>query len=402
MKKLKRLIVLFLAFSLIISINGISRAENTIEETQPSINDTDDNVEDDINASLEDILSGYGIPNEVNEIIEEASNNDGNYFKASRGPFTLNADVDGDVFIVCGGKLTIDSYITGNAFICANEVEITSNAEISSSLFCVSKKITIYGGINLNAYCVSESFNLNEDSHIYKNLYLSAQNINLDGLIETNAFISGNDIKIQPNCTIQGNLDYSAPNEIEIPETTVKGNVRFSSNAINITQRTISDEISDKLKSIISYMVFAVIIFLILNYIKSKIIDVSNFKPSIGKYVLFGILVLFILPILNILILLVPILTRLAFVVFGIYILLLMLASTITIITLSKLCAEKYKDSIKVNDILRTIIFIALFSIAYRLLKFVPVLGFLVTLAAVILGIGIFIKNLLPTKETNQ
>ena len=402
MKKLKRLIVLFLAFSLIISINGISRAENTIEETQPSINDTDDNVEDDINASLEDILSGYGIPNEVNEIIEEASNNDGNYFKASRDPFTLNTDVDGDVFIVCGGKLTIDSYITGNAFICANEVEITSNAEISSSLFCVSKKITIYGGINLNAYCVSESFNLNEDSHIYKNLYLSAQNINLDGLIETNAFISGNNIKIQPNCTIQGNLDYSAPNEIEIPETAIKGNVRFSNNAINITKRTISDEISDKLKSIISYMVFAVIIFLILNYIKSKIIDVSNFKPSIGKYVLFGILVLFILPILNILILLVPILTRLAFVVFGIYILLLMLASTITIITLSKLCAEKYKDSIKVNDILRTIIFIALFSIAYRLLKFVPVLGFLVTLAAVILGIGIFIKNLLPTKETNQ
>ena len=94
-------------------------------------------------------------------------------------------------------------------------------------------------------------------------------------------------------------------------------------------------------------MVFAVIIFLILNGIKSKIIDASNFKANIGKYILFGLLILFVLPILNIIILFIPILTRLAFVVLGLYILLLMLASVITVITLSKLCSDKFKDSIK-------------------------------------------------------
>ena len=48
------------------------------------------------------------------------------------------------------------------------------------------------------------------------------------------------------------------------------------------------------------------------------------------------------------------------------------------------------------------IIFITLFSIAYRLLKLIPVVGFLLTLVVVVLGIGITIKNLLPSKETDE
>lgn len=79
-----------------------------------------------------------------------------------------------------------------------------------------------------------------------------------------------------------------------------------------------------------------------------------------------------------------------------------MVASAITIITLSKLCADRFKDKIKTNDILRTILFILLFGIGYKLFKLVPILGSIITFATVILGIGIFIKNLLPVKETNQ
>ena len=111
---------------------------------------------------------------------------------------------------------------------------------------------------------------------------------------------------------------------------------------------------------------------------------------------------MFVLPILNLIILFIPVLTRLAFVVLGLYILLLMLASVITVITLSKLCSDKFKDSIKTNDTSRTIIFITLFSIAYKLLKLIPIAGFLLTLVVVVLGIGITIKNLLPSKETDE
>ena len=199
MNKIKKSIIFLIIFTLIIGFCNISKAENIADDIMlDRQNLTEDSVED-INDSLEDILSNHGLPTEEVDKTDSVTRTDGNFFKASDESFTLNTDVNGDIFIVCSGKFTLDSYVTGSAFICADEVEITSNADISSSMFCVSNNITIYGGINLNAYCVSEKFSLEEDSHIYKNLYLTSENISLNGLIENHAFVSGNDIKIQEN-----------------------------------------------------------------------------------------------------------------------------------------------------------------------------------------------------------
>ena len=412
MNKIKKSIILFLIFTLVLSINYITKAEDIIEDEAPNTEITENeevNEEvpeeetDDINESLDEILSTKGIPSELTEKIEETSINDGNYFNMSGDSIKIDSEIDGDVFIISGKKVTIDSYIAGNAFICANEVEITSNAEISSSLFCAAKDIKIYGEINLNSYCASESFTLAENAYIYKNLYLISQKISLDGLIEGTAFISGENIEIMQNCNIEGDLNYASPKQLEIPESAVRGNVKYSNNTIEITKKSFSNEISDFIRSAISYVAFGIIVFLILNLLKVKLTDnFEDFKSNIGKYILFGCLALFITPILNIIILFIPFLARFAFLVLGIYILLLLVASIITIITLSKICANKFKETIKVNDILRSIIFIAILGIVYRLLKLIPVLGFFVTLASVIFGIGITIKNTLPKKETNN
>ena len=402
MNIMKKSIVILMIFAFLMSINIISRAENEIEENIPDINgDIDDN--DDINASLEDILSKNGIPTELDSVIEQ-STSDGNYFNLSKNAITLDQEFNGDVFIICADKVTIDSYISGNVFICANEVEITNNAEITSSMFCIAKDIKINGNINLNAYCISSNFNLEEKAYIYKNLYLSAQNISLDGLIATNAIISGDNIEFKENCIIQGNLNYSAPKEIEIPENTVGGIISFSNNTINVSIQDVAKQrVKQIIFNIISYVVFGIIVFLILNALKSKLItDVSDFKSNIGKYILFGFLGLIITPILNIILFVIPFVSRFAFVVLGIYILVLILASITTIITLSTICADKFKDKIKINDTLRTIIFITLFCITYKLLKLIPIFGALLTLITVIFGIGIIIKNTLPPKEQNQ
>ena len=403
MNIMKKSIVILMIFTLLTSISLISRAENEIENNIPDINNMDNDTEDSIDDSLEDILSKHGITNELNQIQEEILVGDGNYFRASQKSFTLNSNIDGDAFILCGGKLTIDTYISGNAFICAKEVEITNNAQINSSLFCVAKDLTIAGGVNLNAYCASNNFSITENAFIYKNLYISAQNIALNGLIENNALISGNSITINPNCIIKGNLHYSAPKEIEIPEDVVEGTTYFSTNSVNISAKDIAKlAIKHTIHTIVSYIIFAIIVFIILNALKAKLINNSdNLKSNIGKYILFGLLILFVVPILTIIAFIIPFLSRFAFVLLGLYILLLMVASAITIITLSKLCSDRFKDTIKTNDILRTIMFIILFSIVYKLLKLVPILSSIITFATVILGSGIFIKYLLPTKENN-
>ena len=91
---------------------------------------------------------------------------------------------------------------------------------------------------------------------------------------------------------------------------------------------------------------------------------------------------------------------NLAFILMAIYFVLLLIASSVFIITLSKLLAEKLHEKFdNSSNILLTILSIAVLSIVYKILQLIPVLGVLVTFLFVIIGIGILIKNIIPTKE---
>ena len=382
MKNLKRFFSLFIIFTIIFSIYNFSRAENITEENIDLLG---------IDASINDLISGRITEDDISKIVEDDIEKDGNYFASSKEPITLTSDIDGDVFIFCGNTVTISSNISGNVFICASNVEITENAKISSSLFCVAQDLKIHGNINLNAFCVAQDFVLSDKSLINMNLFLTGENLNLSGTINRSANISGQNIEVAKSCHIARNLNYSAPSEINIPEGIVHGNTRFSTKAVNTNAVIIF------IKSIISYLVFAIIIFLILNWLKAKLPnEVNDFQSNIVKYILYGLLGLFMIPILSIILLFVPFMARVALFIIPAYIALLIIASAITIVTLSKVFANKFKDTIKTNDILRTIIFICLVVIAYKLLKLVPIIGLIINFTAIIIGIGITIKSILP------
>ena len=391
MKNLKRFFTLFLIFTIAFSMYSFSRAENTTE-TEIDIPGID--------ASINDLISGAIIEDDISKIVEDDISKDGNYFTTTSEPITLNSNVEGDVFIVCGNKATINSNISGNVFICAKEVEISEDARISSSLFCVAQDLKIHGNINLNAFCVAQDFVLSDKSLINMNLFLTGENINLSGTINRSANVSGQNIEVAKTCHILRNLNYSAPNEINIPEGVVNGNTRFSSQAVNVNVVTQKDKVVSFIKSTISYLVFAIIIFLIFNWLKAKLPnEVVDLKSNIVKYLLFGLFGLFVIPILSVILLFIPFMARVALFIIPAYIALLIIASAIAIVTLSKVFANNSKDTIKTNDILRTIICICIITIAYRLLKLVPVVSFITTFTAIVTGIGISIKSILPNDK---
>ena len=391
MKNLKRFFTLFLIFTIIFSIYNFSRAENITEENIDLLG---------IDASINDLISGRITEDDISKIVEDDISKDGNYFETTKEPITLTSDIDGDVFIVCGDKATISSNINGNVFICAREVEITENAKISSSLFCAAQSIKIDGTVNLNAFCATQDFVLSDASRINLNLFLTGENINLSGTINRSANISGQNIEVSNSCYVARNLNYSAPNEINIPKGVVNGNTRFSSQAVNVNVITQKDKIVSFIKSTISYLVFAIIIFLIFNWLKAKLPnEVNDLKSNIVKYLLFGLFGLFVIPILSIILLFIPFMARVALTLMALYMAILIIASAITVVTLSKVFANKIKDTIKTNDILRTIICICIITIAYRLLKLVPVVGFITNFTAIVTGIGISIKSILPNDK---
>ena len=82
------------------------------------------------------------------------------------------------------------------------------------------------------------------------------------------------------------------------------------------------------------------------------------------------------------------------------YFILLLIASSILIINLSGLIADKLSTKFeKANHTLLMITSIVVLSIAYKLLQLVPSLGIIITFAFVIIGMGLFIRNIIPIKK---
>ena len=137
-----------------------------------------------------------------------------------------------------------------------------------------------------------------------------------------------------------------------------------------------------------------------MNWLKAKLPnEINDFKSNTVKYILFGLLGLFVVPILSVILLFIPFMARVALTLMALYVAILIISSAITVVTSSKVFANKIKDTIKTNDILRTIICICIITIVYKLLKLLPVVGFITNFTAIITGIGIAIKTILPNDK---
>lgn len=381
MKKFKTILIISIIFVLGFSLCCISNAENSME-IDDDIIEQKDSVLTDINASPDSLF-------------DTILSSKANYFNASNDPINITKDIEGDAFILCRQKVTIDSFISGNVFVCSTDVEITENAEISGSLFCVTQSLNIFGEIVGNVYCVAQSFNMDTNSSIGLCLYLTAEDITLGGEIEGDANISSNKITILDNLHINGDLNYSAPEEIQIPQSAiVLGNIRYS---LNNPEDDVSKSnvILDFICSTLSYVILALVLFLILYKANVKFIKNDiKLKDNLGKFILCGILTLLLTPLFCIVTLFTSFTLPISLIVAFIYIVLILVATPISIIVLSKLLSEKYKETfIKNNNILRHSIFIVILCIVYKLLELIPIVGAIITIALGLIGVGIITKN---------
>ena len=389
MKKFKKLIIFSIMFILCLSLACISNAENVISNSVMQNEENDRTIPN--NSPLNDINA------DLDTLSQNVLSSKTNYFNASNDPIHLDSDVEGDAFILCRQKVTIDSYVSGNVFVCSTNVEITENAEISGSLFCVTQNLNLSGEISGNAYCVSQNFNFNKNSSIGLTLYLTGEDIALDGAIENDANIAGNKITVLENFSVNGDLNYSASEEVQIPESAIiSGNIRYSINSNEDENVSMSDTIKSFIRSALSYIILTIVLFLILYKIDIKFVKNDiKIKENLGKFILCGFLTSLLTPILCVITLFTGFTFALSFILLIIYIALLLVSSSITIIVLSRLLSDKFKESfIKNNNVLRNSIFIAILCIAYKLLKLVPIIGTITTLAFNVIGIGILTKNI--------
>ena len=396
---LRKILIIFIL--LISSISVLSLADNEIDNSE-SVNYNDEvmPISDDANdASNVDASEDTTEVDETDYNTQDSTSK--NYFYAGTEDVNITTPVKGDVFVVTSGNVTIDTDISGNAFICANTVTIGEYSLIEASLFNASNSLILSGDVGINVYNISRNFTLS--GNVDCDVFSSSAQSNLDGCISGNVNISSENITISDESSIEGDLNYSSKKQVDIPENTVEGKVNFSSINTDTEVSTIT-KISDFLASVLSLAVLAIVLFVIGKWLNCKFINTyPDFVKNLPKSLLYGFLALIIIPIASLILLICGVTINLAFILTALYLVLLLIASSVVIIVLSKLVAEKLNVKFeKANNTLLTILSIIVLSIVYKLIQLIPVLGSITIFAFLIIGIGILINNLIPNKEVKN
>ncbi len=329
----------------------------------------------------------------------------------------INMDqiVDGNVFLM-GSKVKITGKVNGNIYVMAKEVsfEKPSSDEndddycyIAGSAYIMAQTIK-FDGVVQDIYALSQNFEMSYNSYILRDVKIAAESITLKGYITRDANLAAKNIDLgtageteadDDSVMIGGNLDYTSPNAITIPENRVIGEVKYNEDKTmeGNTQIKISvfDIVMNYVKDLVGAIIYTLIIYLIINFVAPKFFEKSgkilkeNTLPSIG----FGALAVCVLPIILIVLCFVFFKLSLTFIIT--YALLVFgLSTTITLGSLTELLKDKFGFANK-KWLLLIIITIILWA-----LKLIPILGGLLGIATTIVGSGLIIKAIFKYRKS--
>ena len=312
-------------------------------------------------------------------------------------------------------KVTIDKVVDGNAFVAAKEVTVTG--EIGGDLFVVADKVTIEGGyvysslfvcaneVTINGvvydvYAISNNFNLGSNGFIYRDLKVTGSNINLRGKIRRDAYISAKSLTLneQSGSIVYGNLEYSTPSEITIPEGAVSGNVKYNVNTSNTGKETsVASIILGYVSEAIQALLLTFVLTAILLWLTPKFVNrVGNM--SVGKSFAslgIGVVTPVVLVIVALLLAISVVGLKMLLPATFIFVAFSLIASSITSIFFGKLFTKLLKTDSKVKFVLFTL----LSNLVLWLLTKIPFVGGFIGLLVYAFGIGTLLVNIVCRKE---
>ncbi len=301
--------------------------------------------------------------------------------------------VDGNLF-VCANNVTINSQIGGDAFICANTVTIGEQGYIFSNLFAFAKNVNI-NGVVYDLYSAAENTTIN--GYVYRDARVGSDTVNILGSIGRNAYVDCNTLNFTAEGTdettasqpmINGNLNYSASAEANIMEGVVSGETFFEQSGISNT-----NVILTYFLKLLSFIVTVSIIWLLCLWLAPKFLNnltvlltTKKVLPVIG----FGILVPILGIFLSIILLVLGITSGIGFLLLLALFALLAMGTSIFVITINALICNK----LKIEKKIATFGMLVVIAIALWLLALIPFVGSVISIVAIVLGLGIVVSKI--------
>lgn len=378
--KFKLATILFIILVLISSICFATTEPSTTDENVSLISeeatneDEHDHEADSTNDWLSTDLFKFEEDVVVNEIV------DGNAFIIGKN-VTIKGEIGGDLFVIAD-KLTIDDgYIYSSIFACANEISVN--------------------GIVYDMYALSNNFTINESGFIYRDAKIFANSININGKIKRNAYLDANSYNFSEEATIGGNVEYSASEDITIPEGVVSGEVTRNESKEISEVENISDTILSYITDLVKTLAYTFVVLLLLLWLTPKFISkLSDVNVSKG-FIALGIGLATFASILvgSILLLFTVIGVPIAISALVLLTILACISFSVTSIFFGKLFSKLLKLE---GNVKFTLITLAS-SIALWILTKIPFLGGFVTVLITLFGVGLVTVNVFSKekKENN-
>ena len=251
---------------------------------------------------------------EENNISNEESYKKSDVYLAGED-VTVDYIVDGNLFI-CANTVTINSQIGGDAFIMAKKIVIDSEGYIFSNLFAMAESIEIKGVV-YDVYSLSKDLSISK-GYVYRDLKSACETLNVNGIIGRNVYAAFSNIffnnEENSKGIIYGNLNYSSNSQASIPENVVNGEVKYHETTTETEAISAKSIIIDYIISLIKFIVFVIIIWLLCLWLAPKFLDSTN--KYVGKNTLsvfgFGLLALFAIPVLCVILLILQLSTKAA------------------------------------------------------------------------------------------
>jgi len=169
-------------------------------------------------------------------------------YLAGRTVATIGS-IDGDVF-AAGQTVSIGGDIEGGLTVAGQTVSV--NADVARGVRVGGQTVDVNGAIGRDLVTGCATLIVNPESSIGGDLYVGAGQVTLrgdvtgdvyggaeeivfEGNVGGNVHVEVGSLKIAPHAVIEGNLWYAAPEEISIPQGSVKGDITF-------TQREVAED----------------------------------------------------------------------------------------------------------------------------------------------------------------
>ena len=146
---------------------------------------------------------------------EEPSTNHDLYVTGT--DITVEADetVNGNAFLF-GDTVTIRGQIGGDLFVVANTLNV-DGGQIYGNVFALASDTIRLDGLIYDLYAVCDNLTVAYDGLTYRDLKVTCNTASINGVIGKDVNIEAREsLTIESDCFIYGNLNYSAPTEIDI------------------------------------------------------------------------------------------------------------------------------------------------------------------------------------------